>query len=98
MKIIWTYTAKKTFTKIIEYLFENWTVKEVQKFADETRTTLRQIEENPYMFKASKKKNNIRIGFVNKLVSLFYRVRPRKDEIELLRFWDNRQDPKKLKL
>ena len=49
------------------------------------------------MFKASSKNKIIRKGFVNNLVSLFYRVKPQKKEIELLLFWNNRQNPKKLK-
>ena len=47
------------------------------------------------MFVASGKRKDIRKGFVNKFVSLFYKVYPRKKEIELLIFHDNRQDPGK---
>jgi len=49
------------------------------------------------MFKTSEKKKNIRKGFVTKHTSLYYRVKPRKKSIELLAFWDNRQNPKKFK-
>jgi len=98
MKIIWTFTAKKSFTKILDYLFENWTNKEIQKFSEETRHILDQIVQNPYMFEASNNKSKVRKGFINELITLFYRIHPRKKEIQLLRFWDNRQNPKKLKL
>jgi len=47
------------------------------------------------MFVATDRRRNVRKGFVNELVSMFYKVYPRKKEIELLRFWDNGQDPKK---
>ncbi|OQY04029.1 MAG: hypothetical protein B6I20_03845 [Bacteroidetes bacterium 4572_117] len=97
MKVTWTFTSKKSFTKILDFLLENWTAKEVDKFAEDVRNTINQIKENPYMYEASSKNKTVRKGFVNSLVSLFYRVRPRNKEIELLRFWDNRQDPKKLK-
>ncbi len=97
MKIIWTFTAKGTFAQILKYLLENWTTKEIDKFTLEVRHTISQLEKNPYMFEASSKNKTIRKGFVNNLVSLFYRVKPQKNEIELLLFWNNRQNPKKLK-
>jgi hypothetical protein len=48
------------------------------------------------MFQSSRKKKNIRRGFITKHNSLYYRIKPRKKELELLTFWDNRQDPEKL--
>jgi plasmid stabilization system protein ParE len=70
--------------------------KEIDAFAEQTDKVIEQIAENPYMFVATEKRKNVRKGLVNKLVSLFYRVKPRKKEIELLRFSDNRMDPDKL--
>jgi len=35
---------------------------------------------------------NTRKAFVTKYSSLYYRVKPRKKEIELIVFWDNRKD------
>jgi hypothetical protein len=49
------------------------------------------------MFEESKKKKNVRKGLISKHNTLYYRVKPRKKELQLLMFWDNRQDPKKLK-
>lgn len=98
MTIVWTHTAKRSFTKILDYLFKNWTKKEVDTFAEETRKTLYLITENPYMFEASKKNKLVRKGFINNLTSIFYRIHPRNKEIQLLIFWDNRQNPGKLKL
>jgi plasmid stabilization system protein ParE len=53
MKIIWTYTAKKTFTKILDYLFENWTEKEINKFSKETKDALDHIAKNPSLVQVS---------------------------------------------
>ena len=50
------------------------------------------------MFEESRKKKNVRKGFVTKHNTLYYRVRPRKKELQLLLFWDNRQDPEDLAL
>ena len=49
------------------------------------------------MYPVSNKRKNVRKGFVNKLVCLFYRVQAQKEEIELLLFWNNRQNPERLK-
>lgn len=96
MKVIWSPKAIKSFDKIVDFLSERWTKKEIEAFVDQTDKVVEQIVENPYMFVATEKRKNVRKGLVNKLVSLFYRVKPRKKEIELLKFHDNRQDPEKI--
>ena len=98
MKIIWTPKALQSYFKIFNFLNEKWTKKEVEAFVNQTDKIIEQIAENPKMFVATEKRKNIHKGFVNKLVTLFYKVYPRKKEIELLRFHDNRQDTKKIKL
>ena len=95
MKISWTPTAKKTYFAVLDYLEETWTEKEVQNFIHEVNTLLNQIAQNPEMFKSSLKMKDIRKGFITKHNSLYYRIKPRKKELELLTFWDNRQDPEK---
>lgn len=97
MKSKWTPTAEKTFALIIEYLKENWTQKEADKFANETKETIKKIEKQPQMFKASTKDKNIRKGLVNKQVSLIYKIKPRNKIIELILFWHNSRNPGKLK-
>jgi plasmid stabilization system protein ParE len=96
MKISWTPTAIKTYFKVLDYLEEAWTKKEVQNFADEVEKVLNQISENPDMFEASRKKKNIRKGYITRHNALYYRIKPIKKELELLTFWDNRHDPGKL--
>lgn len=96
MKVIWSPKAIKSFDKIVDFLSERWTKKEIEAFVDQTDKVVEQIVENPYMFVATEKRKNVRKGLVNKLVSLFYRVKPRKKEIEFLKFHDNRQDPEKI--
>ena len=96
MKVLWTHKAIKSFNKIVDFLNERWTKKEIDAFAEQTDKVIEQISENPYMFVATENRKNVRKGMVNKLVSLFYRVKPRKKEIELIKFHDNRQDPEKI--
>jgi plasmid stabilization system protein ParE len=97
MKISWTPTARLTYFKVLEYLSKDWTIKEVENFIYKTEHTIAQIAQDPYMFKASRKKINVRKGFITEHNSLYYRVKPIKKEIELITFWDNRRDPLKIR-
>ena len=96
MEISWTPTAKKTYFKVLDYLAEEWTKKEVENFVHKVESILEQIKSNPEMFEASRKKKNVRKGLINKQNTLYYRVKPRKNELELITFWYNRKDLKKL--
>ncbi len=97
MKIKWTTRAKTDFSKVLEYLNENWGIREVENFINQTDIVLKGIAKNPQMFVESTKKNSVYKGFITKHNSLFYRVKPQKKEILLLTFWDNRQNQKKRK-
>lgn len=95
-KIIWSPKAQKSYVQITDFILEKWSYKEVKKFNDVTSSTILKIAQNTKLFIASKQKKNIRKGFISKHTSLLYKIKP--DTIELLFFWDNRQNPKKLKL
>lgn len=97
MEIKWTPTARLTYLEILEYLSKTWTVKEVEKFISKTEHTIDQITSTPYMFEASRRNKKVRKGFITEHNTLYYRIKLRKKEIELLTFWDNRQNPSKLK-
>ena len=94
-KVVWTDKALDTFAQNIAYLQEKWTEKEVNAFSDKVNDILSAIREQPLMYRKSEKLSNVHIGLIVKQVSLVYRVKPRKKEIELIAFLDNRQDPKK---
>jgi len=96
MKISWTPKARRTYFEVIEHLEKAWTEREIQNFINEVDHLLEQIKQNPEMFEESRKKKNVRKGLITKQNTLYYRVRPRKKELQLIVFWDNRQDPGKL--
>ena len=92
----WSKEAEDTFDGIIDYLEDNWTEKEVKDFVRKSHKVIGQIENNPYQFKASRFQE-IRKAVITKHNSLFYFVNESDKVIELYTFWDNRQNPKKLK-
>ncbi|MGY4383270.1 plasmid stabilization system protein ParE [Pedobacter sp. UYP24] len=93
--IIWSPTAKISYYQIMEYLDDKWTLKELKSFVNRTEEVIDHIYENPLLYPYSKKSDTHKCVVV-KQVSLFYRLK--NDCIELLVFWDTRQDPAKLLL
>ncbi|MFZ5973412.1 MAG: type II toxin-antitoxin system RelE/ParE family toxin [Bacteroidota bacterium] len=93
MKVVWSPRARITFFRILDYLAENWTNKEVENFNERTENLVELIKKSPRLFPYSKEHDVYRCVLVRQ-VSLFYRIR--NERIELLVFWDNRQDPAKL--
>jgi plasmid stabilization system protein ParE len=94
-KIIWTIPALNSFQQNIDYLNENWTEKEVFAFTEKVNDILHLIREQPELFRKSSKYKNVHRAVVMKQITLVYQVKPRKREIELLIFWDNRKNPAK---
>ncbi|MEJ5963671.1 type II toxin-antitoxin system RelE/ParE family toxin [Pedobacter immunditicola] len=90
--IIWSPTAQLTYFEILNYLVENWTEKELIAFVNRTEIAIHHIATNPLLFPYSKESDTHKCVIV-KQVSLIYRIN--STAIELLVFWDNRQDPNK---
>lgn len=94
-KILWTDNALNELQKTVEYLEEYWTEKELRILATNLEKTLNLISNNPYLFQASEFKTDVRRAVVLKLNTLFYRVN--ENNVEILSFFSNRQNPKKIK-
>lgn len=56
MKVRWTPASKITYLKVIAYLDEFWSKRELQNFVDIVENVINQIIDEPYMFEASRKK------------------------------------------
>jgi plasmid stabilization system protein ParE len=93
--LIWSPDARKDYFDILEYLESSWSKREVTRFINRTEQIFRLLIDNPFLFVASGKTPHIHRCVITRQISLFYRIR--KNDIELLRFWDNRMDPKTLK-
>ncbi len=91
-KIIWLPKAEKRFEQIIQYLEQNWSEKEVKEFIKRTNAIIHIISINPNAFRYSKSKK-IYEAVVTKHNLLLYRKK--LNTIELLTFFDVRQNPNK---
>ncbi len=96
-QIKWTERSIITYGKNIEYLKTGWSDAVVQKFKNEVQKRLAVLSEHPYIGVArNAKQKNIRQLVIHKRLLLIYHVKPTKDRIDLVTFWNTYQHPQKL--
>lgn len=93
--IIWSPLAENDLDNILGYLNKNWSNKIALRFINIIDEVLRQIAINPKQFPIINKNLKVRKCVVTKHNSLFYLQN--NNRIEILRLFDNRQDPDKLR-
>lgn len=93
-EIRWTREAEKSFSNIIDYLNENWTDREIENFINATEFILAHISKKPKMFRKGRQAgtHEALVTYHNLLIYKVYTT-----HIDLLLFWDTRQDPKRKK-
>jgi plasmid stabilization system protein ParE len=94
-QIIWSPLSENDFISILDYLEENWDDMVVKGFIEITSLSVSQISNNPKQFPLIYKNKKIRKCVLTKHDTLFYR--DGKDSVDILRIFENRQNPKKLK-
>jgi plasmid stabilization system protein ParE len=92
-KVVWTRRAEAGYKRIVDYLLENWTEREVRNFLAETRKFISLLEKNPGLLEQSKSRKNLYRGPLNRLTIVTYRLRPRLKRIELVNVRSARQKP-----
>lgn len=95
-KIIWTNEAESDYSDNIDYLLKEWTIIEAEEFINKAEELLYHLETGKIKCKTSKFKG-VRECVVCKQITLFYRLNE-NNNIELLKFWNNHKDKKKLRL
>lgn len=95
MTVEWSEPAEIDYWKNIQYLENEWTIKEVYNFMDKTDELIDLLEKGNVTFKPTDYKNTFQVPVV-KQITLYYSVTDSK--VELLRFWNNYQDLAKFSL
>ena len=95
MEVIWTETAEKSYYKILEYLNSKCNSKVTNDFIDRVENTMSIIQNNPNCFEEYTINKKYRKGFIHENVSFYYRIY--ENEIVVHLFWNNYQNPQKLK-
>ena len=93
--IIWSEPARDDYLQNIDYLLENWTEKQAESFIDAVFHTIDIISKNPKTFALTEYRNT-RSALIVKQITLYYRIEDQKT-VELIYFWNNHQNPDKLK-
>ncbi len=91
IKIIWTPQAVKGLDRVIGYLEEEWTAKEILNLEQLINDFLERISKFPKLYPVAGKRKNIRKGLVDKNNYIIYKVQPRKRVIELINFRGTKQ-------
>jgi hypothetical protein len=86
--------ARYSYVITLEYLEYNWPDNVLESFMERTEQVSRLISMNPYLYPYSEDIDAYKCVVV-KQISLFYRLK--KSKVEFLVFFDNRQNPEKLK-
>ena len=63
LDILWTDSAKISFSKIVDYLQKEWTQLEVEKFVTRTDEWLSTLKRYPGMCRPSTKRKNVRMAY-----------------------------------
>ncbi|MCB9033101.1 MAG: type II toxin-antitoxin system RelE/ParE family toxin [Chitinophagales bacterium] len=87
--VIWTQTALDNYLSIIDYLFEHWTNKQIDKFEQNVEQVVCRIQHHNQIGKLSKILNYRKI-IINKHISLIYALE--NNSIYLIAFLHNKSN------
>ena len=95
MQVIWSDDAVEDYFQNIDYLLTEWPENVASDFIVKVETLIKLIIRHPALFPNSNYKH-IRKAVVTRHISMYYRSD--NETIYIIRFWNNFQDPTKLRL
>jgi plasmid stabilization system protein ParE len=95
VKLFWSKRADQGYARIVKYLEDEWTDKEVRNFIRETNHFFDLLKQNPHIFEPSRIHKDLYRGAINRLTILTYRYKPRKKEIVLINIREAKRKPLK---
>ena len=93
LQIVWTKRAIAGYDRIINYLIENWSEREIINFISETESFFEVLKVHPEILQKTSRHNNVYRGPINKLTILTYRIKPKLKQIQLINIRGARQKP-----
>ena len=94
-KVIWSPSAEKDFELILDYLQLKWNQKIINSFINKIDDNINLILEDYKIFPVINDELQIRKSVISKQNTLYYREK--SGTLEIVRLFDSRQDPNKLK-
>ncbi|MFH0756281.1 MAG: type II toxin-antitoxin system RelE/ParE family toxin [Bacteroidota bacterium] len=95
-EVHWNKLARSDYYQNIDFLLRKWSEKEAQEFIDEVDDIEFILKQGKVEFQGTEVED-VKRCVIRRQISLFYKVID-KHNVELLRFWNNYQDPESLKL
>lgn len=95
LKIVWTPQAEKGLDKVLEYLEEEWSAKEILALEKRILDLMARISKYPKICPSTGKYPNVRKGLVDKNNYIVYRIHSRKKTLEIINFRGTKQKPLK---
>jgi len=95
-RIEWAIEAISNLDSIIDYLSNKWTQKEIKKFYKLLDKTLALVSKNPDIFSNSELKSNVKRCVLSKQTTIYFEVK--NDSAVILTLFDNRKNPKSIKI
>ena len=93
MKVFWLKRATLQYLATTDYLEENVSLSSSDNLTDRITEKIETLKKYPTMGRPSQKRENVRFVLIPQHYRLYYRVK--KDRLEILSFFDTRQNPKK---
>ncbi|GAP71471.1 hypothetical protein SAMD00024442_123_2 [Candidatus Symbiothrix dinenymphae] len=87
--------AERNLDEIHDYIAQNYTDREVNRFFAKLNKSLLLATQNPFMYRQAAQNRTIRRCVLSKQTSFVYKIK--KDRIDILFMFDNRQNPNTLK-
>ena len=94
-EVIWSPLAEKDFESILDYLQLKWNDRIINKFINKVDDNISLILEDYKIFPIINEELQIRKSVISKQNTLYYREKGGK--LEIVRLFDSRQNPNKLK-
>ena len=94
--ILWTSYAKYSYFEELDFIASKWTSKEVNAFISLVNHFIENLSHGILQGKKYSS-TNIHSLVISRQTTVFYRIYPDQNAIELLLFWNNQKDPTILK-
>ena len=96
--IEWTFEAEQNLNAIFDYLETVWTEREVATFAQILETNIQNISRFPAMFPFYNEEKRVRRCVLSPQTTIYYRIFPTENKVVIITLFDNRRNPKSLKI
>ena len=96
--IEWTFEAEQNLNAIFDYLETAWTEREIAAFAKILEASLQNISKFPAMFPFYNEEKRVRRCVLSPQTTIYYRDIPAENKIVIITLFDNRRNPKSLKI